>query len=210
MTSKSTLIRPYIDISGHDIGRGGAQGQVMAADDEEDDLQWLEEAQHTDDEQKDREDYSFPEVEMGFDLRESERAGIAIDGEAVPQNHPAPRLRAREITRPVSMTKTQKKQHYLEGHANYHPGCPFCVRCRGLADRHERKRDEHEPEPVDEDDPQEVPTVSFDFCFLMQKEQGKAMQVLVARDHKTSYTQGFVCPGKSTKEEEYSDQIVQK
>ena len=65
---------------------------MMAADDEEDDLQWLDEAQHTDDEQKEREDYSFPEVEMGFDLRESERAGIAIDGEVVPRNHPAPRL----------------------------------------------------------------------------------------------------------------------
>ena len=57
---------------------------------------------------------------------------------------------------------------------------------------------------------EEVPTVSFDFCFLMQKEQGKAMPVLVARDHKTCYTHAFVCPGKSTKEEEYSDQIVQK
>ena len=55
MTSKSTLIRPYIDISGHDIGRGGAQGQVMAADDEEDDLRWFEDAQLTDDEQKERE-----------------------------------------------------------------------------------------------------------------------------------------------------------
>ena len=69
MTSKSTLIRPYIDISSHDIGRGGAQGQVMAADDEEDDLQWLDDAQLTGDEQNEEAEYSFPEVEMGFDLR---------------------------------------------------------------------------------------------------------------------------------------------
>ena len=111
----------------------------MAADDEEDDdLQWLDDAQLTDEEQNEEAEYSFPEVEMGFDLRLSERAGVAI--EAVPQRHPAPRVRAREITRPVSLTKTQRKQHYLEGHANYHPGCPFCVRCRGLADRHEKAR----------------------------------------------------------------------
>ncbi len=96
MTSKSTLIRPYIDISGHDIGRGGAQGQVMAADDEEDDLQWLDDAQFTEDEQKEREEYSFPDMEMGFNHELSEKAGIAIDGEAVPQRHPAPRPRARE------------------------------------------------------------------------------------------------------------------
>ena len=96
---------------------------MMAADDEEDDLQWLDDAQLTGDEQNDEDpDYTFPELEMGLDLRLSERAGIAIDGEAVPRRHPAPRARAREVTRPVSMTKTQRKQHYLEGHANYHPG----------------------------------------------------------------------------------------
>ena len=209
MTSKSELIRPATDKSFEDIGREGTRGQVMAADDEEDDdLQWLDDAQLTDEEQNEEAEYSFPEVEMGFDLRLSERAGVAI--EAVPQRHPAPRVRAREITRPVSLTKTQRKQHYLEGHANYHPGCPFCVRCRGLADRHERKRGEDDPEPGGEAELEEVPTVSFDFCFLMQKEQGKAMPVLVARDHKTCYTHALVCPGKSAKEEEYSDQIVQK
>ena len=112
----------------------------MAADDEEDDdLQWLDDAQLTDEEQnEDEAGYSFPELEMGLDLMLSERAGVAI--EAVPQRDPAPRVRAREITRPVSLTKTQRKQHYLEGRANCHPGCPFCVRCRGLADRHEEAR----------------------------------------------------------------------
>ena len=69
MTSKSTLIRPYIDISSHDIGRGGAQGQVMAADDEEDDLQWLDDAQLTDDEQnEDEAEHTFPELEMVWTL----------------------------------------------------------------------------------------------------------------------------------------------
>ena len=32
----------------------------------------------------------------------------------------------------------------------------------------------------------------------------------MSRDHKTSYTHTFTCPGKSTKEEEYSEQIVLK
>jgi hypothetical protein len=185
----------------------------MAADDVEDDMQWLDNTQYpiSDEEFDDNAaEHEFPELEMCFDLRLSERAGVAIDQEAVPQHHPEPRVRARGITRPVPLTKTQRKQHYLEGHANYHPGCPFCVRCRGLADRHERKRGEDDPEPGGEAELDEVPTVSFDFCFLMQKGQGKAIPTMVARDHKTCYTHAFACPGKSTKEEEYSDQIVQK
>ena len=44
----------------------------------------------------------------------------------------------------------------------------------------------------------------------MQKYQGKSMPTLVARDHKSCYTHEFTCPGKSAKEEVYSDQIVQK
>ena len=185
MTAKSEFIRPATDKSCEDIGRKGTRGQVVAADDDEDDMQWLDNAQYTDEEHDDAAEYEFPELEMGFDLRLSERAGVAINEEAVPQHHPAPRVRAREITRPVSLTDTQRKQHYLEGHPNYHPGCPFCVRCRGLADRHERKRGEDDPEPGGKAELKEVPTVSFDFCFFVQKEQGKAMPVLVARDHKT-------------------------
>ena len=55
-----------------------------------------------------------------------------------------------------------------------------------------------------------MPTISFDFCFLCQKDQGKSIPTMVARDHKTIYTSAFTCPGKSTKEEEYSDQIVER
>ena len=33
---------------------------------------------------------------------------------------------------------------------------------------------------------------------------------MIAREHKTTYTGAFTCPGKSTKEEEYSDQIVSR
>ena len=55
-----------------------------------------------------------------------------------------------------------------------------------------------------------MPTISLDFCFLCQKDQGKSIPTMVARDHKTIYTSAFTCPGKSTKEEEYSDQIVER
>ena len=143
---------------------------------------------------------------MGPDLRLSERARAAVDGEVVRQSHSEPRVRARGITRPESLTKTQHKQYYLEGHANYHPGFPFCVRRRWLADRHERKRGEEDLQTGGEAEPDEVPTISFDFCFLMQKDQGKAIPTMVARDHKTCYTHththththAFTCPGEST------------
>ena len=113
MTSKSELIRPGTDKSWGDIGCEGTRGQVMAADDDEDDMQWLDNAQYTDEEHDDAAEYEFPELEMGLDLRLSERAGVAVDGEVVPQHHPEPRVRARGISRPVSLTKTQRKQHYL-------------------------------------------------------------------------------------------------
>ena len=79
-----------------------------------------------------------------------------------------------------------------------------------LADQHERKRDEENQHAGDEVEQQEVPTISVDFCFLMQKDQGKSIPTLVARDHKSCYTHAFTCPGKSTKEVEYSEEIVHK
>ena len=83
-------------------------------------------------------------------------ARVSVGGEEVHhEHHPRP---ARGITRPVSLTKTQRKKHYLEGHANYDPGCPSCVRCKGLADRHERcERDEDVFQQGDEDEPEDVP-----------------------------------------------------
>ncbi len=44
----------------------------------------------------------------------------------------------------------------------------------------------------------------------MQKEQGKSIPTMVARDHKTCYTHALTCPGKSRNEKEYSEQIVIK
>ena len=69
MASKSELIRPVADKSGEDIGREGTRGQVMAADDDEDDMQWLGNTQYPiSDEEHDENaaEYEFPELEMGF------------------------------------------------------------------------------------------------------------------------------------------------
>ena len=44
----------------------------------------------------------------------------------------------------------------------------------------------------------------------MQKDQGNLTPTMFARDRKTCYIHAFTCPGKSTKEEEYSEQFVIK
>ena len=156
-------------------------------------------------------EYEFPELEWGFDLRKSEREpDIPVGGEVDPRQCREPKVRVGGLARPASLTKTHRRQHYLEGHANYHPGCPFCVRCRGLADRHERKQDEEDQHAGVEVEQQEVPTISFDFCFLMQKDQGKSIPTLVARDHRSCYTHVFTCSGKSTKEADCSEDVVHK
>ena len=150
---------------------------------------------------------------MGFDFGKSEREPeIPVGGEVDPRQGREPRVRVRGSAHPVSLTKTQRRQHDLEGHAKDHPWCPFCVRCRGLADRHGRKRDEEYLQPGGEVEADEVPMISFDVCFLMQKDQGKSIPTMVAQDHKTCYTHFFTCLGKSTKEEEeeFSEQIVIK
>ena len=52
--------------------------------------------------------------------------------------------------------------------------------------------------------------MSFDLCFLCQKDQAKSILTMVAREHRTCYNNSFTRPGKSTKEKEYSDQIVHR
>ena len=104
MTSKSKLIRPATDKSGEDVGCEGFRRQVMAADDD-DDLQWLDDAQYPISDEENAAEYEFTELEMRFDLRLSERDGVAIDGEAVPLHHPEPRVQ-RDITSSVTHQDT--------------------------------------------------------------------------------------------------------
>ena len=165
------------------------RGQVLAEDDD-DDMEcadYEEQIQHPkSDEDEGCAEYEFPELDMGIDLRKSEREPeIPVGGEVDPRQGREPRVRVRGLARPASLTKTQRRQHDLEGHTNYHPGCPFLTRCIGLADRHEQNRDEEDQRAGDEDEHQEVSTRSFDFCFLMEKDQGKSIPTLVARDGKS-------------------------
>ena len=87
MTYQSERVKPHTDKSGEDFGRDGPRGQVMAADDY-DDMEWLgvEKIQYPNSDVGDA-DYEFPELEMEFDLRLSEGAGVAVDREVVPQHH---------------------------------------------------------------------------------------------------------------------------
>ena len=87
--------------------------------------------------------------------------------------------RAKALTRPVPMTKAQREKHLLEGHAVYHPGCEFCVRTRGLSDRH-RRGDKNTREYLEEDDGS--PVIGMDFCFLCQQGQEKTSPTLVLKD----------------------------
>ena len=65
----------------------------MAAEND-DDMEWLdvEKIQYPLSDEENAE-YEFPELEMGLDLRLSERAGVAVVGEVVPPSHPELRVR---------------------------------------------------------------------------------------------------------------------
>ena len=113
---------------------------------------------------------------------------------------------AKGITRPTTPTKQQLEKHYLEGHANYLAGCDYCVRCRGRADKH-FKGDKDSKEYLEGEDG--VPMISMDFCFLAQKTQDKSTPALVIKEHRTKYMGARACPGKSTVQEECSNQVVE-
>ena len=81
------------------------------------------------DEEKGREDSDGENQANGGEADEPQ-------GADQPQEEETPRAKA--LTRPVPMTKAEREKHLLEGHAVYHPGCEFCVRTRGLSDRHRR------------------------------------------------------------------------
>ena len=59
----------------------------MAADDE-DDMEWLNYEEQMQDPTSDEGDseYELPELEMGFNLTKSERAGVPVGGRSTPSN----------------------------------------------------------------------------------------------------------------------------
>ena len=168
---------------------------------------------------------SDPEVETDdeeFDQRG--RPGVRREGpeaaeeqapEDVPRGEGAEAPRARLIKRPIPMTKAQRERHIAEGHVNYHPGCEFCARTRGRPEAHRRKKPDSAAEEEEEEEseqvvPADVPTVSFDFCFLSQLEQEKSNTVLVAKDNKKKTIMATVCPSKSTVEAMHSTGVCKR
>ena len=80
----------------------------------------------------------------------------------VQQDHPEAR-RPRGVRDPGAPTPGERAEHELH-HANYREWCRACVRGRGIAAPH-RKQHQHL------DDPDGVPSVHFDYCFIGEKDQ---------------------------------------
>ena len=80
----------------------------------------------------------------------------------VPEVHPEAR-RPRGVRDPRAPTPQERAEHELH-HANYRECCRACVRGRGIAAPH---RKQHK----DPDDPDGVPSVHFDYCFMGEKNQ---------------------------------------
>ena len=112
MTYQSEIIIPNIEESGGVSRRDRLRRQVMAAD-EEDDMEWLdyEEQMQYLRSDEDNAEYEFPKLEMGFELRDLERDGVSAGGEIIPRQRRQPQARVRGLARPLSLTKTQRKQH---------------------------------------------------------------------------------------------------
>ena len=80
----------------------------------------------------------------------------------VQQDHPEAR-RPRGVRDPGAPTPGERAEHELH-HANYREWCRACVRGRGIAAPH---RKQHQ----NLDDPDGVPSVHFDYCFMGEKDQ---------------------------------------
>ena len=93
MTYQSDLLSPITQLSVEGSGRGELQGQVMAADDE-DDMEWLDYEEQMQDPKSDEGDaeYKFPELDLGFDFRESERSGVPVGWEVDPRQRREPKV----------------------------------------------------------------------------------------------------------------------
>ena len=217
MISSSNLVRPKVTSSnGRAMGRYEHKNryQVLGAD-----------AEDEDDESEDS--LAEPLVDTDVEVSDAEGgepddpgqgpAAAADGGEAqgvVQQGDAASRPRAKLIKRPVSMTRAERDQHVAEGHVNYHPGCEFCTRARGRPEQHKRANREGVQEETvateEEEMPLDVPTVSFDFCFLSQLQQEKSNTVLVAKDAKRKTLMATMCPNKSTVDAMHSTGVCKR
>ena len=199
--SSDSLISPVCDNHSAGIGNGEQRQMVAAAKGDGDSM---------DESDIEKEPEAGSDEAFADRIRDGET--VEVDSQVVPAATEVPeppqgKPRIRGIAQPVPMTRAQREQHWLEAHANYHPSCEFCVRTRGLADRHTASGKDKE-EYLEGSD--EVPTVSADFCFLSQTGQQKSFPVLVCKEHRKKVTMSTVCEGKSTVAEEYSNDVVRR
>ena len=210
MRRRDKLVSPG-QAKGSGVRVEGGYFEVLGAIDESDDHESLGEALFESD--AEFSDENIEEAIQSRDDRETNQDGsqeasshLADEPGGGETQHVARKPVARGITRPTTLTKQQLEKHYLEGHANYLAGCEYCVRCRGRADRHSTA-DKDSKEYLEGEDG--VPMISMDFCFLAQKTQDKSTPALVIKEHRTKYMGARACPGKSTVQEEYSNQVVE-
>ena len=78
MTYQSELVSPITQESDVYAGRDEPQGRVLAADDDDEDMKWLEGPLF-------RSDYDFSDVENGEQKEGLEAAGVPVGGEDAAQ-----------------------------------------------------------------------------------------------------------------------------
>ena len=87
------------------------------------------------------------------------------------------------ITDPNQPTKTEIEEHNVT-HTPYKPWCRHCVRGKGRSDRHFKHKSDTESQ---------VPTISFDYCFLGQKGQDGTTPTIVGKDRKSKAFMSLTC-----------------
>ena len=87
---------------------------------------------------------------------------------------------------PKAPSAEEMRLHRLT-HYPFRSWCPVCVAARGKNWPHLRM-----PEEV----PSEVPTISFDYCFLRDEVGGSSVPVLVGREKGTKFVIAHVVPFK--------------
>ena len=133
--------------------------------------------------------------EDGVDRDEGEQQEVQVP----PPPRPHAEARVRALPRPVAPTRAEREAHEV-CHLPYATWCSHCVAGCAQNDPHRRLK-KHDDENV-------VPVVSVDFAFSKKAEQEGTSPVLVVRDHKTRMTFAHPVPGKSTRNEPYSNYTV--
>ena len=142
-----------------------------------------------------------PVVEVPADAGETQQPVAGEESVALaPEAHEAPRPpRVRPLHKPVEPTRAQRELHELT-HYPFEAWCRHCARCKA-SDAPHRSLHWHAQGA-------QVPVISGDFAFLVQRDQVGTTTIFVFGDRATRRTFAHMVRGKSTSREVYSDYIV--